>query len=58
MKNKTIGALLISSVVIAIVAVFAEDSFYNLSEFLYAIAGCGMLVFGIWGGARLTKDVG
>lgn len=56
MKNKTIGQFLISSVIIAVVGLLAEDTLPNLSEFLYTLAGLGMVVFGVWGGVRLTKD--
>ena len=57
MKNKTIGVFLISSVSLAILAYLGEDSVPSISEFLYTVSGLGMLVFGIWGGVRLTKDV-
>ncbi len=57
MKNKTIGIFLISSVVIALIgAVAASSNLSNFSEFLYSVSGLGLVVFGIWGGMRLTSD--
>lgn len=56
MRNSTIGTWLIASVGIAIfTAVMEYGMAPEMSDFLYGVAGVGMMVFGIWGGVRLNK---
>lgn len=56
MKNKTIGKFIIASITLAFVAELFFGSDYATQDFIYAIAGLGMIIFGTWGAILLIKQ--
>jgi hypothetical protein len=56
MTNKIIGKGIFASMGLGILTLIFEDVLgYELAEGVYALAGLGMMFFGIWGGVRLIK---